>query len=623
MGFLFLGLFIPSGTKANVCAINADKGYEPQKLENPITVQYLKTNLRRTSPRLALSPAIQKTLKEKIKTDPIVKNYYAAIKLNAKSIQTKPLLTREVIGRRLLGTSREMLYRMNILCMVYRIDKDPAVLKRIDKELVAVCNFKDWNPSHFLDVAEMSMAVAIAVDWVGMALPSSTVAMAKNSLIEKGIKPSYIKENSGWVSGSNNWNQVCNGGMIAASIAIADKDPELAAKTISRSLNGMPSALKQYAPSGVYPEGATYWDYGTSFSVTASSMLESAFGKDFGIAGYPSFLESANFRMLCTAPSGMYFNFADCGTSEGRNGDIVLAWFAQKTGNPLYLQKEKFMTSPEKMGTLSRLSGLGLVWLSQFEEKAEATLPTVWKGDGPNPIVIFRGEKNDPSNYYFGGKGGKAGLSHGNMDAGSFVFELNGVRWAIDPGTQDYNAIEQTGFDLWGMCQDCDRWLLLTKSNLGHGTLTVDNSRFVVNGSATITNFKNGAVPEATIDMTNVFKGHLKSAQRRFIKDTDHSIILEDQLVLEDTTTLVTWAMMTTAEVLPTADGAVLKQNGKELKLRILSPVNVRISTLMMDPPPMKLDVKIPNLKRIEIRIPAYLFADGKGLIKVRLTSPE
>ena len=36
------------------------------------------------------------------------------------------------------------------------------------------------------------------------------------------------------------------------------------------------------------------------------------------------------------------------------------------------------------------------------------------------------------------------------MDAGSFVFELNGVRWAIDPGVQDYNALEQAGFDLWG-----------------------------------------------------------------------------------------------------------------------------------------------------------------------------
>ncbi len=80
---------------------------------------------------------------------------------------------------------------------------------------------------------------------------------------------------------------------------------------------------------------------------------------------------------------------------------------------------------------------------------------------------------------------------------------------------------------------------------------------------------------------------------------------------------------MTTAEVIPTADGALLKQDGKELNLKILSPAGVRISTIMMDPPPLKLDKRMANLKRVEIRIPAYVFADGKGTIKVRLTSPE
>jgi hypothetical protein len=49
----------------------------------------------------------------------------------------------------------------------------------------------------------------------------------------------------------------------------------------------------------------------------------------------------------------------------------------------------------------------------------------------------------------------------------------------------------------------------------------------------------------------------------------------------------------------------------------------VRVSIIMMDPPPLKLDKKIDSLKRVEIRIPAYLFADGKATIKVRLSSPE
>ena len=592
------------------------------KLENPVTVQYLKTKLRKTTPRLILTPAIEANLKNKIKTDPVVKNYYEALKLNASQILNKPLLTRTLIGRRLLSTSREMLYRMTVLSMVYRIDKNPVILKRINDELIAVCNFSDWHPAHFLDVAELSLAVSIAVDWTGSSLPSTTLELAKTSLIEKGIKPSYQPGNS-WINGTNNWNQVCNGGMIAASIAIAEKDPELAAKTISRSLEGMPNALKQYAPDGVYPEGATYWGYGTSFSVTTSSILQSAFGSDFGIADYPAFLKSADFRLISVAPSGWYFNFADCGDKTGEDGDVVLAWFAKQTGNSIYLEKEKFLLPPAALGKLSRLAGPGLVWLSQFESKNQTALPLIWKGDGPNPIFVFRGGKDDPSNFYFGGKGGRGSLSHGNMDAGSFIFELNGVRWVIDPGTQDYDALEQAGFDLWGMCQKCARWTLLTKGNQGHSTITINNALFNVNGFAPVINFRNDPVPEATVDMTAVLKGQLKSEFRKFTKDTDHSITIEDQLVTNDSTDLITWAIMTTAEVIPSARGAILKQDGKQLNLQILSPDNVGISVITMDPPPLKLDKRIKNLKRVEIRIPAYLFPDSKGIIKVRLAASE
>ncbi len=596
---------------------------ELKKLDNPMTVEYLKKNLRKSQPRLVLNSTIESVLKQKIKSDPVVRNYFEALKLNAVEIQSKPLLTRKMEGRRLLGTSREMLYRMNILSMLYRMEKTSILLKRINDEVTAVCNFTDWNPSHYLDVAEMSMAVAIAVDWTGKDLPKKTVDLALESLIEKGIKPSYAGKGLGAIKGTNNWNQVCNGGMIAASIAIADKDPELAAKTIARSLDGMPYALQEYYPDGVYPEGSTYWDYGTSFSVITSSMLTSAFGTDFGLANYPAFMKSADFRLLSVAPSGWYFNYADCGDKDDEGGDITLAWFASRTGNPIYFEKDEFMQKPEDMGKLSRLAGAGLVWLSEFQPKKETTLPLAWKGDGINPIVIFRGGANDPGNYYFGGKGGKATTSHGNMDAGSFLFELDGVRWAIDPGNQSYNEIEQTGFDLWGSCQDCQRWTLLTKNNFGHSTVTINNALFVNNGFAALTNFTDGNHPEATFDMTAVYGDNLKKASRRFVKENGRSILVEDKFSINDSTKSLTWQMMTTADVEIVKGGAVLRQNGKELKLENLAHPELGLSVISLDPPPFYLDRKIGGLKRIEIRLPAYLVKDGEGIFSVRLSGKE
>jgi len=591
------------------------------KLQNPINVAYVKKHLRKAQPRLVLNRDIEKRLRQQLKTDPVVQNLYKAIQRDAAAIPGEPLLEHKKIGRRLLSVSREMLRRVNMLGMVYRIEKDPAILNRINDEVLAVCRFSDWNPLHYLDVGEMALAVALALDWTAGDLPKATIEEAEKALIEKGIQPSWPTENKNawWAYGNNNWNQVCNGGMIAASIAIAERDPELAAKTLHRALDGLPNALHEYMPSGIYPEGSTYWDYGTGFSVITIAMLESAFGTDFGYGDFPGFLESATFRVLTNAPSGMYYNFADCGDRRGQNGDIVLAWFAKRTGNAAYFEQDRFLKPVDEMSRLSRLGGAGLVWVAQFEEKAEGSIPTAWKGDGSNPVVFFTGGPDDAHQYYFGGKGGRGTVNHGNMDGGSFVFELDGVRWAVDPGNQSYEDLEKTGFDLWGKKQNSQRWTLLTKNNLGHSTLTVNGQLHRVDGMATVTDFKDGAAPEATVDLTAAFGDLLASAQRRFVKDSPTSLLIEDQISPSDKTEEVTWQLMTTADVIIQPDGALLRQDGKSLRIENLSHPELRFSVVSLDPALLALDRQIKGLKRIELRIPRWTMKQATETIRIRL----
>lgn len=598
------------------------------RLDNPVSVQYVKNNLRKYQPRLVLNPTIEKNLRDKLRSDPLIQNIFQAIKYNAKMVLARNLITLDIPDnpnsqRNQLGISRDFLYRINMLAMVYRIEADPVILRRINDEVIAACSFPTWNPRHFLDVGEMSLAVALALDWTAGKLPQSTIRLAKKSLIEKGIKPSWPENGKtpGWVYGSNNWNQVCNAGMIAASIAIAETDPELAAKTIKRSIDGMNNALVEYAPDGVYPEGAIYWGYGTMFSVVTAAMFESAFGTDFGLSDYPGFKESAVFRVLSTAPSKRLFNYADCAEQPERYTDFTLSWFAAKTGNTKYLNVKKFMLPAEEMGRISRLAGAGLVWTAQFEEKETKKIPGAWKGDGANPIVVFTGGEDDPHKYYFGGKGGRGTVNHGNMDGGSFIFELNGVRWVIDPGNQSYGLLERAGFNLWGRCQECDRWKLITKNNFGHSTISVNNELHMVDGLATIVDFKAGDKPEATIDMTPTFEGQLKSAQRKFVKDSPTSLIVEDNIQLSDETTSITWQLMTTAEVNLVDRGAILVIDGKKLQLENLSHPKFSLSVISLYPAPLKLDKQIEGLKRLEIRIPAWTVEGDTCQIKVRLSS--
>jgi hypothetical protein len=597
------------------------------KLQNPITTEYLKNNLTKQSPRLVLNKQIEKNLRKKLKIDPLIQNIYEAIKLNADLVLEKDLITVDIPDnpnsqKNQLGISRDFLHRMNMLAMVYRLEKDLRMLERINDELISACNFLTWNPRHFLDVGEMSLAVALALDWTAGNLPKSTIALAKNALVEKGIKPSWPEDGStpGWVNNTNNWNQVCNGGMIAASIAIAEEEPELAAKTIWRALDGLPHALVEYGPDGVYPEGSTYWSYGTSFSVTTAAMLESAFGTDFGHFEYPAFKESAVFRVLMNAPSGWYYNFADCGDRRSEQGDITLAWFGAKTGNASFFEKERFLMPAEEMGKLSRLAGAALVWLAQYEKKGAEKVPTAWKGEGANPVVVFTGGVNDPHNYYFGGKGGRGMVNHGNMDGGSFIFELNGVRWSIDPGNQSYHELEKTGFDLWGRCQNCERWTLLTKNNYGHSTITINDSLHRTEGLVTLTDFKTGNNPEATFDMSATLGDLVAGASRKFVKDSPTSILIEDDIEINDNTKEIKWHMMTTADVEIVDGGAVLKQNGQTLKLENVSHPELMVSVVSLDPAPLELDRQMEGLKRLEIRIPAWTVEGGKTNIKVRLS---
>jgi hypothetical protein len=600
---------------------------KPAKLENPFTVEYLKKNLKKQTPRVVLNMEIEKNLREKLKTEPLIQNIYRNIKFNAEEVLTRELITLDIpenptSQKNQLGISRDFLFRVNMLAMVYRIDKDKRMLNRLNDEVIAACNFPSWNPKHFLDVGEMSLAIALAIDWTAGDLPISTIALAKKSLIEKGIKTSWPEDGStpSWVYNTNNWNQVCNAGMIAASISVAELEPELAAKTIHRSIDGMNNALREYGPDGAYLEGPIYWGYGTQFSVVTAAMFESAFGTDFGLSDFPGFMESAVYAMLTISPTNKLYSYADCNEEAEGYGTFTLSWFASKTGNKTFLNEKYFLSRPEEMKNFSRLAGAGLVWAAQFREKESKPLPTAWKGGGANPVVIFTGGETNENGFYFGGKGGRGTVNHGNMDGGSFIFELNGVRWSIDPGNQSYGLLERAGFDLWGSCQNCDRWKLLTKNNFGHSTLSVNNQLHVVDGKAEIVDFKDGEQPEATIDITPAFAGLLKSAQRRFVKEDMGSLIIEDNIEISAETKWIIWQMLTQADVQPVKGGAVLRQDGQTLKLENLSHPEIMVSVISLDPPPLPIDKTIENLKRIEIRIPAWTIENSKTTLKVRLS---
>jgi len=161
---------------------------------------------------------------------------------------------------------------------------------------------------------------------------------------------------------------------------------------------------------------------------------------------------------------------------------------------------------------------------------------------------------------------------------------------------------------------------LLTKNNFGHSTITVNNSLLINDATASLLEFKGGTNPEATFDLAPIYGENIKSAKRRFVKDGAQSVVIEDAMEISEKTEMITWQLMTQADVKITKGGAILTQDGKSLKLENLSHPDLELSIVSLYPAPMKLDRQIEGLKRLELRIPAWTLKDGKCNLKIRLS---
>jgi hypothetical protein len=137
---------------------------------------------------------------------------------------------------------------------------------------------------------------------------------------------------------------------------------------------------------------------------------------------------------------------------------------------------------------------------------------------------------------------------------------------------------------------------------------------------ATITDFKGGAIPEASFDISGALAGQVAGASRKFTKDSPTSLVIEDDIKLSEETKLITWQLITTADVEIIDGGAILKQEGKMLKLDNLSHSDLTVSVICLHPAPLKLDRQVKGLKRIEIRIPAWTIEGDNCHIKVRFS---
>ena len=562
-----------------------------------------------TSPqsRLGVARTDWSSLSLRRQADPDLNQLVLIVLEQARKDIPLALLERKLEGKRLLSVSREFIRRSLQWAFAFKVTGEKAFLDRARKELLNTASFNDWHPAHFLDVAEMTMGISLAYDWLYDDLSELDRMNLRAAIVNKGIAQARYGHQT--FKTSNNWNQVCIGGMVVGALAVEADQPELAIDLMTMAKKYVGNALGAYGPDGVYPEGPGYWDYGTCYSVILAAALQQTHHTDWGILNAPGFKRSAEFYAHAIGPSGKTFNFADGG--EGSGFPCALVYLARQLRQPALLKTLR-QSIQTKRGTLDRFAPLSALWWPS--EPPPKSLPVSFVGQGEQPVAMWRSSWSDPNGLWFAIKGGGAGHNHAHMDAGSFVLDLDGVRWAKDLGMQSYNSLESKGIDLWNMSQNSQRWQVFRLSAQGHNTLTLNDQAHHAKGMASLRMLTER---EVLIDLTPALLLGQVGQVTRQAKFTNEAVQLTDQIRGAKRNTLIRWAMNTEANVHIEGNSVVLMQQGKRLLIQFEGK-ELQLSTADISSPKHDFDAPNPNVKQVIVT--GHTNTDGSWTLGARFS---
>jgi hypothetical protein len=539
--------------------------------------QLLKNFVPYPHPRILWLNGDEQDLKLRIDADSSRRAVWRIIINECDDILTEGLVEEKLVGRRLLKNAREFRRRIFFLGFAWRLSGEQKYLDRAQAEMIQVASFSSWNPTHFLDVAEITMGMSVGYDWLFGELTPASRKIIETSIIEKGLKPGLEPENTSWLTVSHNWNQVCNAGLAFGAMAVYDLAPDLAAKIIERSYESIQFAMKEYEPDGGYVEGYGYWNYGTTFNVLFLSALDKFLRVDHNCS--PAFLKTARYLVNMVGPSGQAFNYSDGDPKPLLNPAAF--WFAERLNDPsLLFQEYKILRSSKHLHRVRELP-LILLWGNNISwDQVSFPQSLTWCGSGKNPVALMRSSWRDDG-IFVGLKAGSPSAPHGHMDVGSFVIDSDGERWAMDFQNQDYNSLETKGIKLFTMKQTSQRWSLLRASNKGHNTLTFDGEPQNVDGHSPI--IHSTTRPEfvsAVADLSAVYQPRADKVLRGVAIVEQNKVIVRDEITAGSLNTTVRWNMLTAASVsIQNSNTAILTQNGKSLFLKVLEPATIQLRT--------------------------------------------
>ncbi len=525
-----------------------------------------------THPRVMIDREIYDRVVYNYQNDPDVKNWGDSIIATADATLNRAMPTYDIPdGYRLLATSRDVYGRAQNLSMAYILTKDAKYAEYLYDVFEAAGNFPDWNSQHFLDIGEMTCAFAIGYDWLYDYWSDEQKAFLVEKIYKYGLTlgiDSYygnLDEGGWWTPGNNtNWNVVCNGGLAMGAVAIFEHYPEQCADMIAMGVRDVEAMMNSFYPDGAWFEGIGYWSYTLSYTVNMFSTLEACFGTDFNLSKAPGFANTIYFDMAGDGSTGIN-NFHDTTVTHGSSNTYF--WLSNKFNLPgvTNVRLSHFDTG------VSKPLAFDILWYDTSIKGTDFYLPKdTYLRDVE--FVAMRNSWTDAGGAWLSYHGGQAVVNHSHLDTGSFVFDLAGVRWAQDLGSDDYNMPGYFG------AQKHEYYRLRPE---GHNVYVIDpdsKEGQTLNHFAKVESLvskEKGAY--SVLDMTSAYSTWVKKARRGYmLTDDRRSGVVRDEIEFNKEGREFWWFMHTplNAEIeIADKNTAYITSNGITLKFMIDSDI--------------------------------------------------
>lgn len=467
------------------------------------------------------------------------------------------------------------------LYWAYRVTGDTKYAAKAEAYALYMAQMNNWQQdSSFLITGAICIATSLAYDLFYDYLSEDSRAIIAKGIADKAISSAqdhyYGRGKSNWPQRDNNWNIVCNSGVIVGAIAIMDAYPELCSDVLEKALVSLEGAIHNFAPDGGWFEGVGYWEYTVEDMVMALAALEAACGTTYGITEIPGVTDTAYFPIYLSGnPYIFAYHDVDANTMVNT---AAMMWFARKTQD-MNMQRYR-MDKIISYGSTSPVKDL--VWYTekQMPPQVELSLDSRYISAG---ATTMRSDWSSASSFVGIHAGGNS-VAHGQLDIGDFDYEVWGTKFADEMCKDDYNLLGY--FDIGGMrnnyyanrAEGQNVYVINPSENGGQITEATSSVKKV-------TEKPKGAI--YTVDMTPAYANDVKDALRGFMLGNDRKIFtVQDEIVPKNKDDDYYWYWHTKCEITVNNDGksVTLKDGWKVVKLYFDSNVDFEITAGKAEP---------------------------------------